>query len=264
MLRNKLHRVVDAGKVLCGVEYERRARTKKLRAFSRNDCTVLKLYGRAVMTAFPGTLTGGCNRFAVDCRLNFCLIEKQSYFIYFRLIAYAYGKLIESREITSDNLVVRRHAAHFVIAYAEANHVHAHIGRRFIGVLAVNALEECIEHRENLYIAVVIDCGLAVSFQVEGVYHVYVIEVGRSCLIGDIDRMLQRKTPHGECFELRIAGTHAATVFVVELAETDCHLAAARAGGRHDYKRTGRGHIFIATKALVAVDKLNVVGISVD
>ena len=44
----------------------------------------------------------------------------------------------------------------------------------------------------------------------ERVYHVNVIEVGRSCLIGNVDRMLERKVPHREGLKLGIAGTHPA------------------------------------------------------
>ena len=85
----------------------------------------------------------------------------------------------------------------------------------------------------------------------ERVNHVDVIQVGSRCLVSDIYRVLQGQAPYGEGLKLGIAGTCAPAVFVVQLAETYCHLAAARARGRHDDQLAGSLHIVVLAKALV-------------
>ena len=49
----------------------------------------------------------------------------------------------------------------------------------------------------------------------EWVDHVYVVEVGRSGLVGDVDGVFEGEAPDGECLELGVSGLDAAFVFVV-------------------------------------------------
>ena len=98
----------------------------------------------------------------------------------------------------------------------------------------------------------------------EGVNHVYVVEVGRGSLVGDVDRMLQRQAPDREGFELGVAGLDAALVLVVELAEAYCHLAASGAGGRDDYKGSRGLDVVVAAEPLVGVDEVHVGGVALD
>ena len=100
-------------------------------------------------------------------------------------------------------------------AMKEANHVYSHIRRRLVRVLAIDAFKESIEHREYLDIAIVIDCHFSVSVKMEWVNHIDIIEVGSSCLISDVDRMLEREIPYREGLKLGISGTHSALVFIV-------------------------------------------------
>ena len=98
----------------------------------------------------------------------------------------------------------------------------------------------------------------------EGVNHIHVIEVSRGGLVGDVHGMAQGEVPHGERLELGIAGLHAPLVLVVELAEAYSHLAAARARCRDDDQRTARLYIVILAKALITVDEVHVVGVTLD
>ena len=84
-----------------------------------------------------------------------------------------------------------------------------------------------------------------------GVDHVYIVEVGRGSLVGDVDRMLQRKIPHRESLKLGIASLDTALVLIVKLAQTHGHLAAAGAGRRHNHQRTRSLHIVVAPEAAV-------------
>ena len=52
----------------------------------------------------------------------------------------------------------------------------------------------------------------------EGVDHVYIVQIRRGGLIGKIHRMIQRDIPDGEGFELGVARLDAPLVFVVYLA----------------------------------------------
>ena len=53
-------------------------------------------------------------------------------------------------------------------------------------------------------------------------------------------------------------------MFIVELAETDCHLAAAGTGGGDDDERTRGLHIIVASEALLGVNEVDIGWIAVD
>ena len=98
----------------------------------------------------------------------------------------------------------------------------------------------------------------------EGVDHVHIVEVGRGGLVSDIDGMLQRKTPHRESLEFGISGFHTALMLVIELAEAHGHLAAARAGSRHDHQRTSSLDKIVFAEAFVGIDQIDIAGVSLD
>ena len=98
----------------------------------------------------------------------------------------------------------------------------------------------------------------------EGVYHIDIIEVGRSSLIGNVHRMLERETPHREGFKLRITGLYATLVLIVKLTETYCHLTAAGTGGGDDDKRTRSLHIVIASETIVRINEIDIGRITLD
>ncbi len=210
--------------MLCGVKNQRRARTEQLRGFGGYDCAVGQFYRRARIAATVAPLLGSHGdtaRVGVDSRL----IEEQPYFLDLVSIVGTAHKFVCGVVIATDYLVAACIAAHFIVVDAEADHVDAHIRGRLVWILTVYPLEQCVEHRKNLDVAIVVDGGLSVSFQMERVYHVHIVEVGGRRLVCDIDRMLEGETPHRESLEFGISGLNSATILVIQLREAHRHLS---------------------------------------
>ena len=108
--------------------------------------------------------------------------------------------------IPAYDLLLGRPAHNLVIGNAVTGHVYAHVGRALVWGLPLDLFKDGIKNREYLNIPVVADGCRAVSFEIEGVDHIDIVKVGCCRLIGQIDGMLQRKIPDGECFEFRIPG----------------------------------------------------------
>ena len=70
----------------------------------------------------------------------------------------------------------------------------------------------------------------------EWVNHVHIVQVGSSCLVGDVYRVLQRQVPNGESLKLGVTGTDATLVLVVQLTQTGSHLTATRTRSCNDYQ----------------------------
>ena len=98
----------------------------------------------------------------------------------------------------------------------------------------------------------------------ERVNHVHIVQVGRSSLIGNVDRVLQRQVPYRESLELSISGTDATFVLVVQLRQADSHLTRARTRSGDDDQLARSLHIIVLAEALIAGDEFHVVGIAID
>ena len=192
------------------------------------------------------------------------LLHQQANLLHLALALAALGKAVECSVVAADNLVAGSVAAHVLVAHAESNHVHTHIGGRLIRILAVHALEDGIQHREDFDVAIVVHCNLSVSLKVERVNHVHVVKVGCSSFVSHIHRMLQRQVPYGEGLKLGITGFHATLVLVIELTKTHSHLATARTGCRDYNKLTRSLGKVVATETLVGINQLNIVWIPID
>ena len=155
-------------------------------------------------------------------------------------------------------------ATNLIVAKAISYHVDTHVGGRLVGVLSINALENGIQHRENLDVAVVVDSRVAVGLKMERVNHVHVAEVGGGSFVGHIDWMLQRKIPNGEGLKFGITRFDTAFVLLVKLAQADSHLAAARTRSGDHNQRTSGLHIVVATKTFVRVNQGDIVRIAFD
>ena len=201
---------------------------------------------------------------ASEVGCDFCLVEEHLYLADFRFVTCSACKFVCSVVVSSYDFVFRRLTAGFVVADAESNHVHSHVGRRLVGVGTVDAFEQSVEYGEYLDVAVVVYRNLVVCLQMERVNHVHVVEVGSCCLVGDVYRVFQWQVPDGECLKLGIAGSHTALVLVVELAKTHCHLAAARARCCHDDERTLGLYIVVFAESLVRGYELHVVRVALD
>ena len=145
-----------------------------------------------------------------------------------------------------------------------ARHVHSHVGGGVVGAFAQDLGEHGLKHGEDLDVAVVVDGGLPVGFQMEGVDGVAVVQVDGCRFVCDVHRMLQGQVPDGEGLVLGVACVDSALVLVVQLGKAGCHLARAGArGGYHD-QRTGGFHVVVQAEALFACDMLDVEGVTGD
>lgn len=89
----------------------------------------------------------------------------------------------DSLVISSDDLLPGGFSAGLVINNTVTGHIDAHIGGRVVGTLAEDLLEDGIQNRKDLYVTVIIDSGLSVSLQMEGIDHVYVIQISSGSLV---------------------------------------------------------------------------------
>ncbi len=96
----------------------------------------------------------------------------------------------------------------------------------------------------------------------ERIDHIHIIKVCRGGLVGYVDWMLQRKVPDGERFELGVAGRDPFFVLVVELAQADSHLSAARSWSRHDDKWARGLDIVVSPVALLGINQSHVIRIA--
>ena len=147
--------------------------------------------------------------------VDFRLLHKQRYLVDFRLVAVALREIVQRRVIAAYYLLLCGVAAHLVVVDTESHHIDAHIGRRFVRIVPVNALEQGVEHRKYLYVAIIIDSRLSIRVEMEGVDHIDIVEIGGSGLVSDVHRVLQRQAPHRERFKLGISGFDASLMLVV-------------------------------------------------
>ena len=121
-------------------------------------------------------------------------------------------------EITTDDLLLCRFADNRIVRNGESDAVHSHIGRRLIRlVFAHDPFADAAYHRKNFNVAVVIDRGHSIVFQMERINHIDIADIRSRGFVSDIDRMIQGKAPYGECFEFRVACGNAAPVFMINL-----------------------------------------------
>ena len=76
--------------------------------------------------------------------------------------------------------------------------------------------------------------------------------------------MLQGQIPYGEGFELSITGSDAASILLIELAETHSHFSAAGSGSRNDDEGAFGLNIIVASKAFFGVNECHIIGVAID
>ena len=166
--------------------------------------------------------------------------------------------------ISSDDFRSCRLTNRFIVKNTVPDHVYAHIRRGFIGGFPVNLLKHCVQHREYLYITVVVDGRFSIRLQMEGVNHIHIIQIRRCRLVCQINRVAQGNIPNGEGFKFRIARLHATLVFMVKLRKAGCHLAAAGAGCGDHHQRTLCLNIIILPEAVLAHNMGNIGRVALD
>ena len=260
-LWDEFHLMRNARDMLGGVQYQGGAGTEQVAGMGRDEGAVFQLNGSSCHTFLFLAVFGGNGSLAVS-RGDFSLLHQQGNLVHLVFGAFALGKITKRRIITPYDFLFGSFAAHRIVAQTIAYHIDAHIGRRLVGILTIDALEDGVQHGEDLDVAVVVDGGLAVGLQVERVDHIHVAEVSGGGFVGHVDGVFQRQVPHGEGLELGVARLDAALVLVIELAEADGHLTAARTWGGDHHQRARGLHIIVAAKAFLRVDEGNIVWVA--
>ena len=262
--RDKIHFLVDAGQLLQRIEQRRGGCTQQRAGLAGDDGAIRQLDGGGRCPA--GLLRDGVSGLlhGAAAQRKACLVHQKFQLVDLALDLCAVFKRTQRLEVPADDLVAGGLAAGGIVHDAVARHVHAHVGGGVVGALACDQLEHRVDHREDLNVAVVVDGGLAVGFQMERVDHVHIVQVGGGGLVGQVHRVLERDVPDGEGLELGITGLDAPLVLVVQLGQAGGHLAAAGAGGRDDHQRALGLDVLVAAIALVAHDAGHVVGVAGD
>ena len=96
----------------------------------------------------------------------------------------------------------------------------------------------------------------------ERVDHVHVIEIGCSCFVCDINRMLERQVPYRESLEFSVTSLDSSLVLMVKLTEAYRHLSASGTWSSDDHERPCGLYIVILSESFVRVDESDIVWIS--
>ena len=162
------------------------------------------------------------------------------------------------------NLCFGSFLANLIINNAVANHIDTHIGWRLIRAGTCDFLHHGLEHRKSLNVAVVVNGNFAVSLKVIWIDDVVVAQICRSCLVGNVYGVLERKVPNGERLKLCITCADSTGVLVVELREADSKLARARTRCCYNYQRMRSLYVLVFTVALRRDDQVNIGGVALN
>ena len=138
--------------------------------------------------------------------------------------------------VTADDFLAGSFLAGLIVDDAVSGHVYAHICRGFVGAFAVNLCKDLVQYGENFNVTVVVDGSFSISFQVEGVDHVHIVQISGGCLVGQVHRMLEGDVPDREGLKFRITGGDTAFVLMVELMRGRRPFFRCRSRGGDDTK----------------------------
>ena len=123
-------------------------------------------------------------------RLYFGLLHKEVQLVDFLGISLILGQMVDGLIIAADDLLVGCFSAGFIVKDAEASHIYTQYRWGIYRAASVDAFKDCIQYRENINITVVVDGCLSIGLQMEGIDHIYIIQISGSCFISQIHRML--------------------------------------------------------------------------
>ena len=263
-LSHQMHALsAGVGQILQGVEQGGGGAAHKFGGLAVHQRAVVELDGHG---GFAGGLGQGIGPVDGGAQLvgGAGLAHEQLQLIDGVVAALAVAALAQGGIVAADDLLTGGGLTGLVVKDAFARHVHTHIGGGLIGALAGDMLKDGAQNGEDLHVPVVVDGGLAVGLEMEGVDHVHVVQIGGGGLVCQIDGVLQGQVPDGEGLKLGVAGHDAPLMLMIELGQAGGHLAAAGAGGGEHHQGTGGLHIVVAAEALVADDFRDVMGIALD
>ena len=180
----------------------------------------------------------------------------------FLLCAGPFGLAVNGLIVTADDLLFGGFPAGFVVNDTVSCHIDTHISWGLIWALSEDALEDCTQHRENLHISVIVYRSFTVSVQMEGVNHIYVIQICCRRFVCQVYRMLQRDIPDWEGLEFCIACMDPSFVLVVELGQTGGHFSASGTGCCDNHKGSGGFNVLVFAVAFITHDEGNIAGVS--
>ena len=256
-----MHLVGQIAEGFQGVQQQRGGSAQQIGGTSGDDGPVRQLHGGSGIPGFrlPGQRgSHGGTLLRADSGLAHEKLQLANHL----LPALSLLQITGSHVIAADDLLSGGELHRLIVEYAVARHVYAHVRGGLVGAATHDFLEQGFQHGEGLHIPVVVYGGEPVSVQVEGVDHVYIIQIRRGSLVGQVHRMIQGDVPDGEGFKFRIARLDAPLVFVVDLAQAGGKLAAAGAGGGDHHQGAGGFDVFVFAEALLADHKGCVGGVA--
>ena len=237
--------------------------SQKIRSFSGDDLAARQFHGSSRCTGLFGTFHGSTNNFTIlrcDMRLFHQQFQFEDFVFFLGAVYQTCFRLI----ITADDLLTGSLLAYFIVDDAVSSHVDTHVCRRFVRALAEDPFKHGFEYREDLHVTVVVDSGFAVSFQMERVDHIHIVQIGSGSFVCQINGMFQRDIPDRECLKLRITGTNTTFLLMVQLRQAGSHLSASRTRSCDNDQRTSGFDVIILSIAFVTDNMRNVIWISVN
>ena len=254
---------VDTGNSLERIHQKRAGATQAIGCLAGNHRAIGHDHGTR---RCPGLLLAGASRGTrgrivdIDARLGHDALQAIDLFVTHT----GATNLLAAGKIAAHDLHAARIGARLVVGDGKAHHVDAHVGWTLIGAFAQDLLHKRTDHGECLDVAVVVNRGLAIGFQVERIDDVRIVEVGGCRLVCDVDGMRERQVPHREGLEFGIASLDAAQVLVVELRQAGSELARARTRGGNHHKGARRLHELVLAIALGRNNQVDIVGVALD
>ena len=240
--------VRDASQVLERIKQHSRRCTEERRSLARDDRAIVQFNSNSRTVRFFSLGNSSDSNLAV-LSADVSLFHHKFKLVDLILIGITLADLAQSIVVTADDFGIGGFANSSIINDAVASHIHPHIRRALVRRFTEDARKESVQNREDFDVTVVVNRRLAVSFQVERVNHVHVVQVSRCSFVSEVDRVLERDVPNRERFKLGIASLDTALVFMINLREADSHLSTTRtrSGHHHEFARSFNKFILAIT-----------------
>ena len=208
---------IDAAQSLQGIQQQGRCRTQQVGGLTGDDGTVGQFHSCCGIAGLLCAVKGSGHNTA---RLlgNAHLLHQQFQFEYRVLTTLALLGVAQGGVIAAQDLLTAGVAGGFVINNAVAHHVDAHICGGLVGTLPKDLLKHGNQHREGFHVTVIVDGGLAIGLQMEGIDHIHIAEVGGGSLVSEVHRVVQGQIPDREGLKFGVACLNAPLMLVIELA----------------------------------------------
>ena len=154
--------MIDIPQMLGDIQQQGSTTAKQFAAVTTDDGTVFQFYSSRCMSSFLLVILGSHSHLTI-IGSNLSLVEEHLYLADFRVIAGSSRHLVGGCIISTYYLILGCLTANLIIRDAESHHIDTHICGRLIWIAAIDTFEECIEHRINLHIAIIVDGYLVVG-----------------------------------------------------------------------------------------------------